>query len=152
ARTQQEALMEDQVFGGEHQSCRPARELWTAIKRCFLGRCPRCGEGRLFRALVNTLDHREHCGEENHHQQANDVTAYLVVIIVGHIVVGAFMGVEATTTLSTLQHLAIWLPATVLATILLLQPVKGAVIGLQWANYMHGFGGEPDAIETHPEA
>ena len=33
----------------------------------------------------------------------------------------------------------------------LLRPVKGAVVGLQWALYMHGFGGEPDRIETHPE-
>jgi hypothetical protein len=30
--------------------------------------------------------------------------------------------------------------------------MKGAVVGMQWALYMHGFSGEEDAIETHPEA
>jgi uncharacterized protein (DUF983 family) len=39
-----------------------------------------------------------------------------------------------------------------LLSVALLQPVKGAVIGLQWAFYMHGFGGEKDGIEPHPRA
>ncbi len=75
-----------------------------------------------------------------------------MIVIVGHIVLGAFMGVEATSTLSTWQHIAIWVPLTILLAVALLQPVKGAVIGLQWALYMHGFGGEKDVIESHPEA
>ena len=61
------------------------------------------------------------------------------------------MGVEAAVELSTWTHLAIWAPLTVLGSIALLQPVKGAVVGLQWALYMHGFGDAEDAIETHPE-
>jgi uncharacterized protein (DUF983 family) len=40
----------------------------------------------------------------------------------------------------------------VISALALLRPIKGAVIGLQWAYYMHGFGGEEDRIETHPEA
>ena len=86
-----------------------------------------------------------------HHHRADDLPAYLVVVIVGHVILGAFMGVEATSTLSTWQHLAIWVPLTVVMALGLLQPVKGAVVGLQWALYMHGFGGEDDALETHPE-
>jgi uncharacterized protein (DUF983 family) len=73
------------------------------------------------------------------------------VVIVGHVILGAFMGVEATSALSTWQHLAIWAPLTVVMAVGLLQPVKGAVVGLQWALYMHGFGGEDDLAETHPE-
>ena len=144
--------METQVYGDELQSGRPARHLWTAMKRGFLGRCPRCGEGRLFRSFVKTVDHCAHCGEQIDHHRADDLPAYLVVVVVGHIIIGAFMGVEATTNLATWQHLAIWVPLTLLLALGLLQPVKGAVVGLQWANYMHGFGGEPDAVESHPEA
>ena len=62
------------------------------------------------------------------------------------------MGVEATSTLSLWQHLAIWVPLTIGLPLGLLRPVKGAVVGLQWALYMHGFGGEADQIEAHPEA
>jgi uncharacterized protein (DUF983 family) len=36
-------------------------------------------------------------------------------------------------------QLAIYLPATLIASLLLLQPVKGTVVGVQWALRMHGF-------------
>ncbi|TPK72979.1 DUF983 domain-containing protein [Mesorhizobium sp. B2-4-15] len=145
-------MMEQQVFGGELHSGRVARPLWTAMKRGLLGRCPNCGEGKLFRGFTKTVETCSVCGEEIHHHRADDLPAYLVIVIVGHIVLGAFMGVEATSTLSTWQHIAIWVPLTILLSVALLQPVKGAVIGLQWAFYMHGFGGEKDVIEPHPGA
>jgi len=143
--------MTEQVFGGEHQSLRPARPLGQSVWRGFLGKCPRCGEGKLFRAWIKPVDACQHCGEEFHHHRADDLPAYLVVVIVGHVVVGAFLMAEAISNLSLVQHLAIWLPLTVISAAALLQPVKGAVVGLQWALYMHGFGGADDHIETHPE-
>jgi uncharacterized protein (DUF983 family) len=36
-------------------------------------------------------------------------------------------------------HMAIWLPLTLIASLWLLPRVKGALVGLQWALYMHGF-------------
>jgi len=143
--------MEQQVFGGEHHSGRAARPLWPAIKRGLLGRCPHCGEGKLFQSFAKTVDTCSVCGEEIHHHRADDLPAYLVIVIVGHIVVGSFMAVEATTTLSTWQHAMIWVPLTIILAVALLQPVKGGVIGLQWALYMHGFGGEADEFEPHSE-
>ena len=73
------------------------------------------------------------------------------MVIVGHVVLGAFMAFEPASTLSLGQQLAIWIPLTIVMAIALLRPVEGAVVGLQWALYMHGFGGEKDHIETHPE-
>ncbi|WP_269929536.1 DUF983 domain-containing protein [Aminobacter sp. HY435] len=145
--------MEEQVFGGGQQKvARQARPLWPAIKRSLFCKCPNCGQGRLFASFIKTVDRCEVCNEEISHHRADDLPAYLVVVIVGHIVVGAFMGVEATSTLSTWQHLAIWVPLTIVSSLALLRPIKGAVVGMQWALYMHGFGGEDDVIETHPEA
>ncbi len=143
--------VQEQVFGGEHHSGRVARPLWMAMKRGALGRCPHCGEGRLFAGFTKSVDKCSVCGEELYHHRADDLPAYLVIVIVGHIVLGAFMAVEATSTLSMWQHIAIWVPLTIVLSLVLLQPVKGAVIGLQWALYMHGFGGEKDEIEPHPE-
>ena len=40
-------------------------------------------------------------------------------------------------------QLSIYLPLTLVASLLLLQPVKGAVVGLQWALKMHGFDDSP---------
>jgi uncharacterized protein (DUF983 family) len=36
-------------------------------------------------------------------------------------------------------QLAVYLPFTFVASLALLQPVKGAVVGIQWALRMHGF-------------
>jgi len=138
-------------FGGENHTGRPARPVMEAMWRGFTGRCPHCGEGKLFKAYVKTVDECPVCGEVISHHRADDLPAYLVIFIVGHIVVGAFMGMEMMFELTTWQHLAIWVPITIAASLALLQPVKGAMVGLQWALYMHGFGDSADAIETHPE-
>ena len=142
--------IQEQVFGGEHHSSRVTRPLWAAMKRGALGRCPHCGEGKLFAGFTKSVDKCSVCGEELYHHRADDLPAYLVIVIVGHIVLGAFMAVEATSTLSMWQHIAIWVPLTIALSVALLQPVKGAVIGLQWALYMHGFGGEKDGTESRP--
>ena len=140
--------MEQQVFGRE-----PAgeRSLPQAMARGFLSRCPHCGKGRLFGRYLKVADRCDACGEEYHHHRADDLPAYLVIVIVGHIAIGGFMGAEKMFALTTWQHLAIWGPLTLLMTLALLQPVKGAVVGLQWALRMHGFSGQPEALETHPE-
>jgi len=136
-------------FNGEDN--RPARPLMQAMWRGFRCRCPHCGEGKLFRAFVKVTDQCAECGEVYEHHRADDLPAYLVVFVVGHIVVAAFMGVETLGNLALWQHLAIWIPLTVVACIALLQPIKGAVVGLQWALYMHGFGGHEEELESHPE-
>lgn len=140
--------MQDQTYGV------PApkdRSLMQAMGRGFMCKCPHCGEGKLFRKFLKVADSCSECGEEYHHHRADDLPAYLVIIIVGHIVVGAFMGIENVFVLSTWQHLAIWVPITLVMTLGLLQPVKGSVVGLQWALKMHGFSGKPDALEIHSE-
>ncbi len=144
--------MEEQLFGGELHSGRPARAVWPAMKLGLFGRCPKCGEGKLFASFLKTVEHCEHCGEEMHHHRADDLPAYLVVLILGHVVVGAVMGFTEVTTLSTWQILAIWIPMTIILALAMIRPIKGAIVGLQWALYMHGFGGADDVVETHPEA
>jgi len=42
-------------------------------------------------------------------------------------------------------HMALWLPLTVILTLVALPPIKGALVALQWALLMHGF--DPDAKE-----
>ena len=36
-------------------------------------------------------------------------------------------------------HGALWVPLTLILTLLLLPSVKGTIVALQWALYMHGF-------------
>ena len=124
------------------------RDVWTSMKRGFRGRCPRCGEGKLFRAFLKVDNNCSVCDLDFTPHRADDLPAYRVIVLVGHIGVGGFMAVEMTTLWPLWLHLAVWLPVTIVMALALLQPIKGAVVGLQWALYMHGFGGESDHIEA----
>lgn len=111
-----------------------------AMKRGFRGRCPACGKGRLFGRFLKVADRCEVCGTEFHHHRADDLPPYLVIFIVGHLVgYGIFMS-ETRFEMPLWAHLAIWPLLTCVLSLLLLQPVKGAVVGLQFALGMHGFG------------
>lgn len=115
------------------------RDVWSAMKRGFRGRCPRCGEGKLFRAFLKVDDHCSVCGQDFTPHRADDLPAYLVIIIVGHIMVPLALMIETNYAPAVALQLAIYLPATLIASLLLLQPVKGTVVGVQWALRMHGF-------------
>ena len=115
------------------------RDLWTAMKRGFRCRCPRCGEGKLFRAFLKVGDHCANCGQDFTGHRADDLPAYLVIVIVGHIVVPLALMIETDFSPPLALQLAIYLPLTFVASLALLQPVKGAVVGVQWALRMHGF-------------
>jgi uncharacterized protein (DUF983 family) len=123
------------------------RDVWTAMKRGFRGRCPRCGEGKLFRAFLKVDDHCSACGLDYTPHRADDLPAYLVIVIVGHIVVPLALSIETNFAPPVWVQLATYLPLTLILSLLLLQPVKGAVVGLQWALRMHGFDeNAPDGI------
>jgi uncharacterized protein (DUF983 family) len=115
------------------------RDVWTAMKRGFRGRCPRCGQGKLFRAFLKVDDHCSVCSLDYTPHRADDLPAYLVIVIVGHIVVPAVLWIETNYSPAVWLQLAIYLPFTFIASLALLQPVKGAVVGFQWALRMHGF-------------
>ncbi|MEZ5764149.1 MAG: DUF983 domain-containing protein [Xanthobacteraceae bacterium] len=117
----------------------PKRDLWTAIRRGLRCRCPNCGEGKLFRAYLKTVDQCDVCGQEIHHHRADDLPAYLVIVIVGHIIVPLLLAVEKGFQPPYLVHLVVWLPLTLIMSLALLPPIKGATVGLQWAFRMHGF-------------
>jgi len=115
------------------------RDLWTAMKRGFRSRCPRCGEGKLFRAFLKVDNHCSVCGLDYTPHRADDLPAYLVIVIVGHIIVPLILWIETDYAPPVWLQLVIYLPVTLIASLLLLQPVKGAVVGTQWALRMHGF-------------
>ena len=115
------------------------RDVWTAMKRGFRGRCPRCGQGKLFRAFLKCDGRCPVCDLDFTPHRADDLPAYLVIIIVGHIVVPTALWIETDYSPPVWLQLSIYLPFTFFASLALLQPVKGAVIGLQWALRMGGF-------------
>lgn len=111
----------------------------------FLGRCPHCGKGRIFGRFLKVRPECESCGLEMHHHRADDLPPYIVIFIVGHIVGYALLKTETEYDVPLWFQLSVWPLVTLVMAMLLLQPVKGAVVGLQYALGMHGFATLPTA-------
>ena len=112
----------------------------TAMLRGAARKCPNCGDGALFRKFLKVKDACETCGEDLSHQRADDLPAYIVISIVGHIVIGLLLWVETNFAPDMWVHIALWFPLTIALSLGLLQPVKGTIVALQWSLGMHGFG------------
>lgn len=141
---------------GQAEAAPEKRNLALAMRRGAFGRCPNCGEGRLFRGYLKVAESCNVCHTEFHHHRADDLPAYVVIVIVGHVVIGGLLSVESTTEWPVWIHAILWPALTIVLTLGLLPPVKGAIVGLQWALRMHGFAAHPDgddnpALKPRPE-
>ena len=116
----------------------------TAMRRGFLGRCPACGQGRLFGSFLKVADQCDACGTAFHHHRADDLPPYLVIFLVGHLVGYGILVSETRFETPLWVHLTLWPALTIGLSLALLQPIKGAVVGLQYAMGMHGFAAHPD--------
>jgi uncharacterized protein (DUF983 family) len=119
------------------------RAVWPAIKKGLRTRCPKCGTGSLFNGFLKVNDTCGHCGEELHHHRADDFPPYVTMVIVGHIIVFAMLHMEMAYEVQPMVYLWTMVPAAIILSTLMMRPVKGAIVGLQWANRMHGFAKEP---------
>ncbi len=119
----------------------PKRSVWQAIKTGAKCRCPKCGDGKIFGKWLKVERKCNNCGEELYHEKAQDFPPYITIMIVGHIMVTLIMMVEGNVDWSLQTHLLIWLPLSLILTLAIMQPVKGAVVGMQWALRMFGFDG-----------
>lgn len=115
------------------------RSLKPALLHGLAGRCPACGSAPLFRKFLKPADHCRACGQDWSHQQADDLPAYLVIFIVGHLLVPLVVSVNLRFEPSLVAQMVGWPLAALILSLGMLQPVKGAVIAWQWSRRMHGF-------------
>jgi uncharacterized protein (DUF983 family) len=149
--------METMEFKPDPLESRAAAELpnlrnptFEAVSKGFRGHCPACGQGRMFRAYLKVADNCPACGEELHHHRADDFPAYLVIIITGHILVPIVLAVETALAPPMWLSIPLWLSIAATMSVSLLQPVKGAVVALQWQLGMHGFEESRKMTELEP--
>lgn len=64
---------------------------------------------------------------------------YIVMFIVGHVIGYCVLVSETRFEVPLAVQIAVWPTLTLVLCLALLQPVKGAVVGLQFALGMHGF-------------
>jgi uncharacterized protein (DUF983 family) len=116
------------------------RPLGPAMLRGWRRKCPNCGAGPLLNGYLKVRDACPVCGEDLHHQRADDGPAYLTILIVGHLMAPAILFAFVTYRPDPLVLAAIFSVATVALSLFLLPRLKGMLVGIQWARRMHGFG------------
>lgn len=139
--------IEPQILGAD-DAPQPQRSVWQAMLRGARGRCPACGGGRLFPRYLKVADHCPVCNEALHHHRADDAPPYFTMLIAGHLLVPALIASEIAFRPPLWVHALFWVPITIAVCLALLPAVKGAIVGLQWALWMHGFDPSAEDEET----
>jgi uncharacterized protein (DUF983 family) len=116
------------------------RPLKPALLRGWRRRCPSCGAGPMMRGYLKVRSACPVCSEELHHQRADDGPAYLTILIVGHIMGPFLLFAFERWRPEPLILAAVFSVGSVALSLFLLPRLKGALVGLQWAKRMHGFG------------
>lgn len=98
------------------------------------GRCPRCGEGRLFDGFLAVGERCGNCRLDYSFADAGDGPAVFVILIIGFIVVGLALWTEVTFNPSLWVHFLLWIPLTLVLSLTALRLIKGLLIALQYRN------------------
>lgn len=123
-----------------HTGAEEDRDVKASMRRGWRQRCPACGEGALFKGYLKVQDRCPLCREELHHQRADDGPAYFTILIVGHLLAPSMLFVYFRWYPSPWVMAIGFSLGVILLSLALLPRIKGAMIGLQWAKQMHGFG------------
>jgi uncharacterized protein (DUF983 family) len=110
----------------------PAPPTELPIGRGLRGRCPRCGEGRLFQGFLTLRPACERCGLDYDFADAGDGPAVFVILIAGAVVVFAALMTEIVYRPPYWLHAVMWLPLILIVTLAPLRPIKGLLIALQY--------------------
>ncbi len=95
-------------------------------------RCPRCGQGKLFKGFLTLAPKCERCSLDYSFADAGDGPAVFVVLFAGMIVASAAVMVEFTWRPPYWLHAILWIPTILVISLGMLRPLKGLLIALQY--------------------
>lgn len=95
-------------------------------------RCPKCGEGKLFRRYIVQNAHCSHCHEPIGDIRADDAPAWLTILITGHLIVPFLITSETKQWLPYHMEITLAIAAALLCTALILPRAKGLFIAGIW--------------------
>ena len=106
--------------------------IWPSVMRGLRGRCPQCGEGRLFGGFLSLRPQCESCGLDYRFADSGDGPAVFVILGAGFVMVFAALLVEILYRPPFWVHAALWVPLILLTTLAPLRVIKGLLIALQY--------------------
>ena len=100
----------------------------------LVGRCPRCGQGKLFDGFLSIAPNCRSCGLDVKFADAGDGPAVFVTLLAGFVVLGAALWVELKYEPPMWVHLVVFMPLTLIVCLAMLRPLKGVMVALQYRN------------------
>jgi uncharacterized protein (DUF983 family) len=128
------------MFDSPHPIIVADRPMRPAVLRGWRLRCPNCGAGPLLKGYLTVREACPVCGEDLHHQRADDGPAYLTILVVGHLMAPLIFWSFVKYRPDPMTLATIFTVGTVALSLYLLPRFKGVVVAVQWAKRMHGFG------------
>jgi uncharacterized protein (DUF983 family) len=108
----------------------PLPPLLTAVGRGLLNRCPVCGKAHVFNGYLRVVRACANCGTQLGLARADDAPPYFTILIVGHVMVPLMLWMDNSLSPSVWTLTAVFVPATIILSLLLLRPIKGGTVGL----------------------
>jgi uncharacterized protein (DUF983 family) len=107
--------------------------IWP-ISTGLAGRCPRCGDGRLFSGFIDLAPRCDVCGLDYGFADSGDGPAVFVSLFAGFTVLGIALWTQIAYEPPIWIHLLIFLPLTLIVCLGMLRPLKGFLIASQYVN------------------
>ena len=107
----------------------PVPSLAIGLARGLRGRCPACGQGRLFAGFLRVVPECGSCRAPLGLARADDAPPYFTILIVGHIVIPLMLVMQKAGDPSNWLLASVFVPLTLVLSLGLLRPVKGATVG-----------------------
>jgi uncharacterized protein (DUF983 family) len=123
-----------------HCSETPERDVRAAMLRGWRRRCPCCGTGPLMRSYLQVREACAVCDQRLSGHRADDGPAYLTILIVGHLMAPLIIWAFTTFRPDPMILASVFTVGSVALSLYLLPRLKGAIVGLQWAKRLYGFG------------
>ncbi|MGA1800922.1 DUF983 domain-containing protein [Rhizobium sp. HT1-10] len=98
------------------------------------GRCPRCGQGKLFDGVLALRPRCAACGLDYSSADSGDGPAVFVILIVGFIIIGMVLWLQVNYGPPIWVHGVLFGPLTILLSLLALRWSKGIFVALQYRN------------------
>lgn len=106
----------------------------SAFYKGLLCRCPRCGKGELFTGFLTLASACRNCSLDYRFADSGDGPAVFVIFIVAPLVMILWYIADAWFHPAPWMHLVLWIPTTLALSLILLRPLKGIMVALQYVN------------------
>jgi len=102
------------------------------VKVGLKGRCPRCGQGKLFGGLLTLNPRCAACGLDFAFADAGDGPAVFVILIVGFVIIGLVLWLQVNYGPPIWVHALLFGPLTIVLSLASLRWSKGIFVALQY--------------------